>query len=120
MPLIDLENTNGRTVMLQALLNTFVTARAVATDNTTFFDYTLNPAGPDFEITGNPAVIQLASGKKWEFNITTAPHTIDEFRLLNSGGNTVVTIDPQTTYEYTQTGVLEVTGITINLGDEVA
>lgn len=119
MPLIDLENTNGRTVMLQALLDEFVTARAVATDNTTF-DFTLNQAGPDFEITGNPAVIQLASGKKWEFNITTAPHTIDEFRLLNSGGNTVVTIDPQTTYEYTQTGVLEVTGITINLGDEVA
>ena len=117
MPLIDLENTNGRTVMLQALLDEFVTARAVAADNSTF-DYTLQSG--DFEITGNPAVIQLASGKKWKFTINTAPKTIDEFRLLNSGGNTVVIIDPQTTYEYTQTGVLEVTGITINLGDDIA
>lgn len=118
MPLIDLENTNGRTVMLQALLDEFTTARAVADDNTTNFDYTIQQG--DFEITGNPAVIQLASGRKWEFTINSNPITIDEFRILNSDGNTVVIIDPETEYEYTQTGVLEVTGITINLGDELA
>lgn len=117
MAKIDLDNTYGREVMLEALLDEFVTVEAQDIDQSREFSYTVGSS--DFEITGDPAVIQLASDKKWTFNINQSNTNIDQFQILNDDGNVVVTIDPEETYEYTQTGTLEVTGITINLNDQI-